>query len=321
MTRLDSVEEVSSGNKKKKDEERSKPISAIFSDYDGTLCSASAARDKSIGQNRIPSKIKQALQQISRYIPICIISSKDFFFLKEASSFARVISCLMGIEMLTFASNHDPAADEPTQIHRKLLANESRFYTNSYWLEEIARNIESDIEFEEIRVERKYTSDRRILAGITLDWSHTKNREYYKKGVQDFVCALVRHLSQRPQPINLYLQKYNSHPFVDLYSVECNKGIGFDAVLSEISTISCKSSGDNRITNNIIKPGNVLYLGDSENDNPAFRKAGLSIGVQSDSRLTPRLECQYVINFDTVADFLLRLRENQLIFKQGLLTG
>ena len=46
MTRLDSVEEVSSGNKKKKDEERSKPISAIFSDYDGTLCSASAARDK-----------------------------------------------------------------------------------------------------------------------------------------------------------------------------------------------------------------------------------------------------------------------------------
>jgi hydroxymethylpyrimidine pyrophosphatase-like HAD family hydrolase len=320
MTSLDSVEEVSGGNKKKKDEEKSKPISAIFSDYDGTLCSVSAARDKSIGQNRIPPKIKQALHQISQYIPVCVISSKDYFFLKETSSFARVISCLMGIEMLTFASKHGPA-DEPTQIHRKLLANESRLHINSYGLEEIARNMESYLEFEEIKVERKYTSDRRVLAGITLDWSYTKNWDYYKKGVQHFVCALVTRLSQRQQPINLYLQKYNSHPFVDLYSIECNKGIGFDAVLSEIYSTSRKGSGDNRITNNTIGPESVLYLGDSENDNPAFRKAGLSIGVQSDSRLTPRLECQYVINFDMVADFLLRLRDNQLIFKQELLIG
>jgi phosphoserine phosphatase len=30
-----------------------------------------------------------------------------------------------------------------------------------------------------------------------------------------------------------------------------------------------------------------MYLGDSENDNPAFRKADVSIGVRSDERLNP----------------------------------
>jgi hypothetical protein len=41
-----------------------------------------------------------------------------------------------------------------------------------------------------------------------------------------------------------------------------------------------------------------------KNDNPAFRKAGVSIGVRSDSRITPKLECQHTINFDSLARFL-----------------
>jgi phosphoserine phosphatase len=37
-----------------------------------------------------------------------------------------------------------------------------------------------------------------------------------------------------------------------------------------------------------------MYLGDSENDNPAFRKADVSIGVRSDERLNPILDCKYM---------------------------
>ena len=36
----------------------------------------------------------------------------------------------------------------------------------------------------------------------------------------------------------------------------------------------------------------ILYLGDSENDNSAFKRASISIGITSDKRLTPKLDCQ-----------------------------
>ena len=80
--------------------DKDKLIRAIFSDYDGTLCSASTAKDTSLGQNRIPLEIKKGLQEIAEQIPICIISSKDYFFLKETRAFAKVLSCMMGIETL-----------------------------------------------------------------------------------------------------------------------------------------------------------------------------------------------------------------------------
>ena len=58
------------------------------------------------------------------------------------------------------------------------------------------------------------------------------------------------------------------------------------------------------------KQHKIMYLGDSENDNPAFRKADVSVGVKSDKRLNPILDCKYVI----VCDFLERLRNDGFIF-------
>jgi hypothetical protein len=43
---------------------------------------------------------------------------------------------------------------------------------------------------------------------------------------------------------------------------------------------------------------NVMYLGDSENDNPAFRKSQISIGVRSDTRVNPSLDCKYMLDFN-----------------------
>jgi phosphoserine phosphatase len=62
-----------------------------------------------------------------------------------------------------------------------------------------------------------------------------------------------------------------------------------------------------------------LYLGDSENDNPAFRKADISIGVRSDERLHPRLDCQYLINFSQLSKFLSMLLKNDFNFSERLL--
>jgi HAD superfamily hydrolase (TIGR01484 family) len=305
------------------DDKKRKPIRAIFSDYDGTLCSASAARDESLGQNRISPKIKQTLQQISQRIPLCIISSKDYFFLRETQSFAKVISCLMGIETLSFDDSNAVAEQQsqPPPFHRKLLLDEGRLSDPSDALEEIAKNIESDPEFRSILIERKHTSDGRILAGITIDWRHTKNWDYHKKGVQHFVSAAVTNLSQPPKPVNLYVQKYEHHPFVDVYAVECSKGTAFDMVLSEIRAGRDGRGKNDHRKNIIICAEDVLYLGDSENDNPAFRKAGISIGIRSDARLKPKLDCSYFLNYEALSSFLTGLMKNDCMFMERLIVG
>jgi len=67
------------------------------------------------------------------------------------------------------------------------------------------------------------------------------------------------------------------------------------------------------------KNKNILYLGDSENDNPSFRKADVSIRVKSDKRLKPKLECQYLINFNELPKFLMNLLKNNFNFSGKLL--
>jgi hydroxymethylpyrimidine pyrophosphatase-like HAD family hydrolase len=311
--------------------DKDKLIRAIFSDYDGTLCSASAARDMSLGQNRIPLEIKKVLQEIAEQIPICIISSKDYSFLKETRAFARVISCLMGIETLSFAGNSSGAEEEHQSIppiRRRLMwkeKKESDLFAQSNAIEEIAERIETEPDFRSIIVERKYTYDRRILSGITVDWRYSNDWDYYRRSVRHYISALITNLSHQPVPMHLYLHKYDFHPFVDVYVAECNKGIAFDLTLSEISTAVVHNSEEqnnddknSRNNNGIrsIRAEDVLYLGDSENDNPAFRKAGVSIGVRSDSRINPKLECPHTINFDRLAKFLQKLKDNHLRFRE-----
>jgi hypothetical protein len=61
----------------------------------------------------------------------------------------------------------------------------------------------------------------------------------------------------------------------------CDKGMAFDLVADDILNI--KSSGEK---------GNgdgTLYLGDSENDNPAFSKASVSIGITQTTDLLQSL--------------------------------
>ena len=258
------------------------------------------------------------LQQIAEQIPICIISSKDYLFLKETRAFAKVVSCLMGIETLSFASN--AAEQQSPLIGRKLLVEESDLSAQSDALEEIAKSIESEPEFTSIIVERKYTSNKIILAGITVDWRYSDNWDYYKRGVRHLVSAAVTNISKPPVSIHLYLQKYNFHPFVDVYVIECNKGTAFDLVLSEISaahdTEKENEVDDRKNSSTKIRAEDVLYLGDSENDNPAFRKAGVSIGVRSDNRIIPELECQHLIKLDRLARFLCQLKDNHLRFNE-----
>lgn len=78
------------------------------------------------------------------------------------------------------------------------------------------------------------------------------------------------------------------------------------------------------ITSNILNPKDngemiILYLGDSENDNPAFRKASISVRIISDKRLNPKLDCQYMIEYEHLLKFLGHLADNKFVFSERIL--
>ena len=73
-------------------------ITAILYDYDGTLCPTNSVMSD---QDAIPENLDHILWEISGQLPVCIISSKDYHFLHPKTKFARILSCIMGIETIT----------------------------------------------------------------------------------------------------------------------------------------------------------------------------------------------------------------------------
>jgi trehalose-6-phosphatase len=278
-----------------------KRVKAIISDYDGTLVRTADAKNSKT--NSVPVELEGILQKVSSDLPVCIISTKDFEFLGKKTGFARVLSCMMGIETLVLTTNHGPARIIEKRI---LCVDPSAFQLKSQALEAIAEEITSEEEFSQLLIERKRISDG-VLAGITIDWRHLDDWPYYGEGVKHLVSRLVANLRKPPLPIDIYIQKYSMHPFIDLYSIECNKGMAFDRVISELANLSIDSRS-------------IIYLGDSENDNPAFRKAGISLGIRSDARLNPKLDCDYLLNYEQLSSFLMRLKKNDYLFTIELLS-
>ena len=291
-------------------------IDAILSDYDGTLSPTDTLRGNI---ESIPKQLEGILWGIAQTIPVCIVSSKDYHFIYNKAKFAWVLSCIMGMETIVLRiakyasieiekrSNNDNDLNCIKQ--RYLLPNiEKILKSNSVTLSKLAENIESEFK-DNVMVERKHTSDRKYLAGITIDYRHLKDWKLYKKKFEVPLNEMIQKYKALPSTpnSNLYIQKYSSHPFLDVYAVYCDKGMAFDLIATSI--LDPEDNGEM----------SILYLGDSENDNSAFKRASISIGITSDKRLTPKLDCQYLIEFKQLPDFLKHLEENKYIFSKSLL--
>jgi HAD superfamily hydrolase (TIGR01484 family) len=276
-------------------------VHAILTDYDGTL--VPTANVKNPKANSVPSELEEILEKVSSEIPICVISTKDFEFLGNKTAFARVLSCMIGIETLVLRNQGSTRTIEKRLLHADLRV----LQRNSEALEAIAEEITSHEEFRQVLIERKHTSDG-IVAGLTIDWRHLGDWSYYRSAVSRFISRMVADLRKLPAPLDIYVQKYSTHPFVDMYSTECDKGMAFDIVISELECASVDGKG-------------TLYLGDSENDNPAFRKAGISIGIRSDPRVNPKLHCSYFLDYEQLSFFLAKLRNDNYLFSEQLLLG
>ena len=206
-------------------------VSAIFSDYDGTLVPAQIGNSVT---DAIPDELGRELWNVANTIPICIISSKDYYFLKDKVSFSKILSCILGIETISKSNIKDdehPAANYQNVIQSsniigcKLAVDKATLRTNSVFLKQIHRQICPN--YGDLDLELKYTlSENKILSGITVDgrnlsdWSAFSS--YKKKIVNDIVSFKKEHHIDNE---DLVIQTYSNHPFIDLYAVPCNKAI------------------------------------------------------------------------------------------------
>jgi HAD superfamily hydrolase (TIGR01484 family) len=296
-------------------------INAILSDYDGTLCPTASINNQE-GADIIPETLDDILWSISEKIPICIISSKDFRFLHPRTKFANILSCILGTETLitrkhtkqitssgTFVTSVVPikaaeskeCTDFNCLIDGHVLADNVHLRTNSSVLAQLAEEIVAD--FKNVTIEKKFSVvNKGVLAGITIDWRHMKDWKSFKLESEPYLKQLIKKKQQKiPRGSKLHLQTYTTHPFLDVYAINCNKGMAFDCITSEIFY-------------NRLGRQRIMYLGDSENDNPAFRKADISIGIYSDNRLNPKLNCQYKLNYNQLSVFLKELLNNDFVF-------
>ena len=308
-------------------------MAAILSDFDGTLCPTSGIKYNYNSSDFIPRAIEDILCEISLTVPIAIITSKDFDFIyPKTRKFAKILSCILGLEMFVLDDrqqiNHNkniltenkkvPTEDIAIKDRISLFDHEM-LSINSHMLNEIAAYIEKN--YHTMNVEKKFLKgEENILGGITLDWRHNSNwmvnKEKYKEIVKESVYNILNSAHQKEDRISkekssfytqhLFIQEYSTHPFIDVYVTKLNKGGAFDSVVSKLYEIMD------------IK-GKIIYLGDSENDNPAFRKADISIGVNSDNRLNPTLDCTYSIKYENLSIFLRRLVDNDFYFSESLL--
>ena len=287
-------------------------IDAILSDYDGTLCPTTSLTQN----NSLPEDLHNILVDISKSIPVCIVSSKDFSFLEPCSNFAVIISSIIGIETFFLQKNKkdfdnrlvnyeitsgpiDLDKFKSNTLARSWIKQKEELIQNSSILEDLSSIISQN--FQDIKILKKYTHKEKLLAGVSFDYRHLLKWESYKINIEPRIIDKIYEYIKinLPPNNNLYIQKYLTHPFLDIYSTYCNKG----DIVNEIRALL-----------NLDRTKNILYLGDSENDNSAFRNADLSINIKSDERLNTKLDSYYSLEFNQLSYFLIKLHKENFNF-------
>ena len=90
------------------------------------------------------------------------------------------------------------------------------------------------VSYKDVIIERKFTSDKKILAGITFDYRHLEDWISYKKRFEAFLNEMIQESRSSLPSYNLNLQTYALHPFIDVYVTKCDKGMAFEYVTSKI---------------------------------------------------------------------------------------
>jgi hydroxymethylpyrimidine pyrophosphatase-like HAD family hydrolase len=203
-----------------------KQVNAILSDYDGTLCPTTAVRgNTNNGIGKIPQELEQILFRLSDQIPVCIISSKDFASLHNRVRFAKVLSCVIGLETIDHYPHYNDTENNLGCVGYKHLSVSSHsLMNNSKLLHNIVKILQTH-NYEDIIIEEKYTSNREILIGLTIDYRHIDDWQSFKENKETMLRETIQknineNIATNPSPKNRpFIRIYSSHPFLDVYGV------------------------------------------------------------------------------------------------------
>jgi trehalose-phosphatase len=174
-----------------------------------------------------------------------------------------------------------------TRVGKRVLKSER--------LEHISTNISLSLNYARVHIsspgveiEEKQDSEGRTIA-FCVDWRQAKDPKAAKLEAE---CVATY-----CNGLGLNVIKYETEPFYDVYPVAPDKGEALRGMLNELA----------------VKNG-VLYLGDSKTDNSAFRASNISLGVIHGESPLGVLDCDYLVQFESVPDFLHSLVMNDLRF-------
>jgi HAD superfamily hydrolase (TIGR01484 family) len=250
-------------------------ISAIFSDYDGTLSPLELRREDAV----LSPMLRRLLTKVSKRITLGIITTKDLSFVRDRVPFAHGISASCGLEL---------------QIGEKILLDERVRGTN----EKLAKAYQDVLKKvlqarDNLVIERKESEDENLIA-FCIDWRMARNWDEAKR----VAAPLLTYCKEQ----GLYVVESVVSPFANVFPMKVDKGEAFGKLKREIGV-----------------EGPIMYLGDSEVDDPAFQLAEVSVGVKH-RRIMPKLQCKYRIEFFEMENFLSKLIDSDFEFKEDMAT-
>jgi hydroxymethylpyrimidine pyrophosphatase-like HAD family hydrolase len=144
---------------------------------------------------------------------------------------------------------------------------------------------------ENLMIERKETDDENLI-GFCIDWRLARNWDEAKRRA----APLLAHCRDE----GLYVVESEISPFANVFPIKVDKGDAF-LKLKEAMGVN----------------GAIVYLGDSEVDDPAFELAEISVGVKH-RRIMPKLRCKYRIEFFEMENFLSKLLDSDFDFQEDM---
>ena len=250
-------------------------ISAIFSDYDGTLSQLESRREDAV----LSPIVRRLLTKVSKHVILGIVTTKDLSFIRERVPFAHGISASCGLEM---QAGEKIWLDERVREPHPLLEK-----TYQEILKKVLQASDNLV------VERKESEDEHLI-GFCLDWRLARNWDEAKR-----IAAPLIDYSRKQ---GLHVVESDASPFANVFPMKIDKGEAFEKLKKELGV-----------------QGPIMYLGDSEADDPAFKLAEISVGVKH-RRVMPKLQCKYRIEFFELENLLTELVDSDFDFKETMAT-
>jgi HAD superfamily hydrolase (TIGR01484 family) len=226
----------------------------------------------------ISPRLRRLLTKASKAIQIGIITTKDLSFIQERVPFAQGIAATCGLEL---------------QVRDKIIADERIREPNEKFQKVYRECLKRILQIRDnVSVERKEADDGGLI-GFCIDWRLARDwPEAQRK-----TTPLLTFCKEQ----GMYVVESNISPFANVFPMEVSKGQAFARLRKEMDV-----------------KGPIMYLGDSEADNPAFQLADVSVGIKH-RRSIPELSCKYWIEFLELDTFLSDLIDANFDFQEGMI--